>query len=1057
MNTKKKTIKRLIGGTAVCSTLLVAGVGAVAFNTPKLDVHAYNADSTKVEISNSNFNSNTSSSFPFSPNSYTAFSNGKKVENGDSVKTNATAGVIDLTNEKYATKFALAKRDHIDKYVLMIDSSKEDADKDEVTYHSVNYEYRNTSTLTLEANSRYMFSVDVFTVTNSECASLFLYNDKGEVFSSIEKVSSLNTWTTYTFFVATNNIEGTTVTLGMALDGAGTVLFDNLAGAKLSETQYEYNIDKLEELETSGHLPEGSYVEYKKIDNVLKTFTINSSGALVGSPTDLTDFTQTEYEFNDKSTKVVVEDTDGTNNYAIKLSNSEKTYSTYQTNKVFEFGQNRIFKVNVTAKVGNLDGKANLTLKRVNADGTDFENTDHNKTISITSNTTSSSTASVTNDYKTYSFLINSHSSEPVHFKLQFGLGNTETLTVGDLFISEIEISKINYSTYNSASTGSGIEKINFVDAYSSSSIMLDNGDFNAFEIQDYNAPLPAVATNWTATTGSGMQHYGVVNTSTFDADISGLNLSNPHSPSSDNNNVLMMYNAQKDSLSYTSNSKLLSADSYHKFEIDVQSQNAPVRVALVAKKDDKEFEICSKEINTQGIWETVTLFVHAGQQDLSVSLKLTLNSTSYGYAFADNAKFDFLKTADQLKNEFNATESSAFTVIADMADIISSGDADNFATPTYFEKPNVDGVEAGTITLNSANIGNVITENYIEEFNSIAKDGKDKKAIGIRSFEDVAFTTTSKLGYALKTGDDKYYKISVSVFTQGLGANNSETDLSKIGAGFKLTGFDNAFIRLKSENKWTTYSFYIQADAEKTAYLEFCLGNEEAKTKGSAFFADVTFDSSVTKEEFDSVVEDSFTKIVKAETKADDDTTEGETETNEEKEKTPNTTWIYLIPGLLTALAILIAIAGLLARKVNWKKIGRRSKAKSTYDRSKTVSVQFYTRKATSLREEKIRELNKDLETINNERKQFEEQYKVDITRLREMKIKRANPQEIAKLEKDLKKNQKMSASLGMTTNRISDELKFVQTETYLNSLVKKLERENAGKLENNQNEENK
>ena len=48
-------------------------------------------------------------------------------------------------------------------------------------------------------------------------------------------------------------------------------------------------------------------------------------------------------------------------------------------------------------------------------------------------------------------------------------------------------------------------------------------------------------------------------------------------------------------------------------------------------------------------------------------------------------------------------------------------------------------------------------------------------------------------------------------------------------------------------------------------------------------------------------------------------------------------------------------------------------------------------------------------IDKINEERKQYEDVYKQDLTRLREMKIKRANPADIAKLEKDLKKNQKM------------------------------------------------
>ena len=94
-------------------------------------------------------------------------------------------------------------------------------------------------------------------------------------------------------------------------------------------------------------------------------------------------------------------------------------------------------------------------------------------------------------------------------------------------------------------------------------------------------------------------------------------------------------------------------------------------------------------------------------------------------------------------------------------------------------------------------------------------------------------------------------------------------------------------------------------------------------------------------------------------------------------------------------------------------------------------------------MREEKIRELTADLERINGERKQFEDQYKQDLATLRSLKIKRGNPTEIAKLEKDMKKNQKLSASLGLTANKISSELENANTDAYLKSLIRKLEKE--------------
>ena len=58
-------------------------------------------------------------------------------------------------------------------------------------------------------------------------------------------------------------------------------------------------------------------------------------------------------------------------------------------------------------------------------------------------------------------------------------------------------------------------------------------------------------------------------------------------------------------------------------------------------------------------------------------------------------------------------------------------------------------------------------------------------------------------------------------------------------------------------------------------------------------------------------------------------------------------------------------------------------------------------------------------------------------------MKLKRANAVDIAKLEKEMKKNQKLTANIGVTVNKIKSEIDYVNTEAYFNALMKKIERE--------------
>ena len=1030
MNTKKKTIKSILG----CTALLLGGVGAMNMVKPNYETYATGVGSIPVSITNANFNTSTQSSYPYSPSGYNEYNHGQKVTSSDNIEANVEAGVINLTSESYESRFVLAKRTSLDNYVLMIDSTDKDNNS---VMHTVNYGFQTSSSVTLEANSKYMFTVDVFTATNANIANLYLFDANGEVFSSIDNINSYNNWTTYTFFVATNNMETVELKLGMYLEGAGTVLFDNISAFKLSDSEYNLTLNSA----VSGTFSE----ENESTANVVKTFNISNDNKLTDS-SNSTSFTNVEYQFESNSLSYV-KDSDGKNDNAILIKSTEKTFSQYETDEIFTFEQNKIYKVSIKVKTNNLDGTASLQMIRTDIDeeDEDYDADNHNKSIKITSNTVSTS-ESLTNDYKTYSFLINSHSSKTLTYKLKFGLGLSDSLTSGEMYLSEIEVSKIDYETYNSASTGSGTEKINFVDVYSDSSIMLDNGDFNGFKIADYSSPMPATPIDWTVTTGNNTQTFGVVNTQTFENDLYELNLSNLNNPSSsENNNILMMYNATADTLSYKSESKTLSAKTYHKFEIEVQTQNAPLTISLVSTKDDNEIVLSSKTVNTNYSWETISFYVHSGYHDIDVSLKLTLQTESYGYAYVDNAKFNFILTSTQLENEFNTASNSTYSSKIDLTEIISSASNDKFATAQHFTSEKVSGVESGTITLNSTYLDEVIenTSNF-ETFNSLA-ELTDQKVLSIWTTEYVNYKMISNLGFALTS--DKYYKISIAVYTQGLNASETSTDASLMGAGIKLSGFDNSFTSIQSNNEWTTYTFYIQLETDTTTYLELSLGNAEALTKGAVFFGNIEFVEDITASEYNAATISNTVQVVKPEATTDTDDSSTDEE-NDDTNGVSNTTWIYLIPSILTALAIIIAIVGFAVRKIKWKKPTKKSK--NAYDRNKTVSVQYYTRKATTLREQKVRELNVDLEKINAERKQYEDVYKQDLTKLREMKIKRANPNEIAKLEKDLKKNQKISSSLGVTANRISDELRYAQTDAYLSALVKKLSREQSTLNEN-------
>ncbi len=1008
MKTKKKSLKIILSYFLSLILILLANVGLLNVCKNSIDVYAANLQgSSAISIDNSNFNSNTDSEYPFEPISFTA--------SQDIDTAGVEAGVINLDADDYSSysRNPLSSDD----YVLMIESQGS----------NVNFGYTTDNNISLSAGSNYSISVDVYTSNNNGIASLYLFDEDNKVFASIDNISSQNVWTTYTFFISTNNIEDLNLKLGLYIKRAGVVLFDNISAYELNDKTLASRMNS-----TSA----STYTYINEVDNVVNEYDVSNlfTGYEFEQGKNTPDYTMATVVNNTDD----IEASDGSKNTAFKIVNNQATYAKYATADDFlTLDQNTIYKLTINVKTLDLSGNANLQLVQTNLD--DDEEAVDSEVLTITSNTGSSDNLS--NNYDEYTFYINSYPTKSTTYKLIVGLGDEETTTTGTLYITNITLTKVNYDTFSSASSGSTIAKIDLTTDYvfSSSEIMLDNGNFNFLNIEDYNNPYPAGAEAWTVSTGEGDQKYGIVNTSQFDMlDASQYtNLLNPTDPdgTESGNNVLMLYNAGNDTLSYTSTAKTLSAKTYHKFTAQVQTQNSPVTLSLVTTKDDQEVVLSSITVETNlQQWRTVEMYIYTGYQELDVSLKITLDSDNYAYAYVDNTMFDYY--IQPTEDVFNSITNSATVVKTDLSNIISSSNSSSstpFSTPDYFTGTDNDSVFAGVVDLeNTSALNQVIadTENYVS-FTSLA--GENRQVLGIRSMEEVYYTYTSNIGFDLTSGS--YYRISLSVYTQNLQLLTEGVDSELMGASISLSGFDDTFTQIVSNNTWTTYTFYISPDSDVTTYLQLSLGSAQAGTMGDVFFGNIEFDDSLTS--FDGINANDYTKVLNTvSSTTEDDSTDDSTDSTTSPDT--NNNWIYYIPTLLFGLAIVIAIVGVLARKIKWKKPHKKSK--NEYDRNQTVSRQVYMRKATSMREARIRELKKEIETLTNQRTQYENDYKKDLATLRDMKIKRSNPNDIAKLQKDMKKNQKLSANIGVSIEKLQNEIEYVKSEPYLNNLAKKL-----------------
>lgn len=1001
MKSHIKTIKNIICYLVAFILVITANIGLLStFKTDIDTAFAYKGYEEK-SLDNQNFNSNTNTDYPFAPSNWTAST--------DIDDANVKAGVINLNEDDYSKykKNPLSA----DEYVLMIDSKDHDA----------RFGYTSDDTIELEADSYYSISVDVYTSNADGIANIYLTDSKGKEFASLTHKSG--TWTPYTFFVRTNDIDGETLNLGLYIDGDGIVLYDNISIDELNKDTFETR---------KGAISNSSLYSFiDLVDNVVSDIEMTTKP-----------FKETNSEKGDTAYSVagyvnIADDNnadDGNHDMAFKIENKQATYVEYSTNDDYlTFEQNSIQKVTITLKATDLIGKA--TLQLVETSVADNEEGNDLTAISITNST--SSELELDRDFLKYSFYVKGYPTKEAKYKLVVCLGDADNKSTGTIYISNITVSKTTDDIYSNATTGTTTEKKDLTSGYTftSQDFILDNGNFNAIENKDYTKSYPYNPTSWSVTTGENDQKYGVINTAKLD----GLNV-NVKDPDGNlgsvgGNNILMLHNTTADTLSFKSATKSLSAKTYNKFSLQLLTQDAPATVSLVSTKNDNEIVLSSITIDTDYSWQDVELYLYTGYASYDVALKVTLDSSKSAYAFVDNTMFNYF--FDQTKESFD--DASGTNIIkTDLSQLIASNSDEHFSTPINFVGSNNEAVKAGVVSLDGENLQKYVVSNadYLDTFTDTL-GGDNRNVLAIRSLTDVKYTFTSNIGFKLTA--NSYYKISISVYTQNLQILNTEINDELKGATIELTGFDETFTKIVSDNEWTEYTFYICPNNDVTTYLELSLGGD-VTCSGDVFFGNISFvDSGITN--FDDIKASHTTLILnKTATNNNEETDPEDTTTTDNSN---NNAWIYAIPSVLTALAIIIAVVGVMMRRVKFKKFTRKSKNKTDYDRNKTVSKQIYMRKATTLREDKIRETQKELDSLHAERSKYEEDYKHGLTKLREMKLKRITGSEVNKLEKEIKRNQKASAAIGLNITRLENELEYMKTDSYLNSLMKKLANE--------------
>ncbi len=658
----------------------------------------------------------------------------------------------------------------------------------------------------------------------------------------------------------------------------------------------------------------------------------------------------------------------------------------------FTFNRHLINRVIVTLKTENSSGSATLKLAPK-------DNPTDEKVASLAISSSA--------DYSLYEFWVKSSQTDANEYVLKL---NTSGFS-GKLYIYSVESQICTSAQYSSTTTGNNISKLDLSSSTTSSSPYVTNGEFNNASVTDAANPYPLNAENWTFTQSgySDNQYYGIVNL----ADTALYKQNNlpfyVHLPSYDANmkkgNVLMLYPATGEISAFSGSSSLSTG--YAKFSLDIYTlSKAKVEVLL---RSNNDCSLCSLDVyNNNGQWQNVSLYVKAADASANLVVKI---STSTSTTFVDNVKFE----TDVTEQEFiNAAAK------ADLSDLIDTN---------YYAAENVN------LSVVNAKIYNYGDADLTAKLQAEANGWDNEKALRINLNEFGMGSVSTKIGFNLASG--KYYILSFSLFTNVVSSNADENGLNIAFSGYENNTFENVV----AEKNFVSYTYYVKASADKTSNLIINFGNEDVRLKGELFIGNIKFNSlDYTDSQFNKLAENSTTKILATELDENQDDTNTD-DTTESKNKINWRGLPYVISSILFALTIIVAVVGIILRKVKFKKPAK--KTKNEYDRNKTVSKQYYARKAMQLKEEKLAELNSELKTLTDERTKYEETYKADLSKLREMKIRRANKSDISKLEKELKQNQKASASIGINIARVESDIAYVNSASYMASITKRLESE--------------
>ena len=934
-------------------------------------------------FTNSDFELGSGSSRPQSP------SNWSVIQEENNPKTPEANGLISLNT----TEFQQNKADYeLDDYntpptnsvnnnALMINGNDT----------SLYYGYQANSTITLNANSYYQISVQVYTdndklstttIENGAIASVYL---SGEDFDNLEtaKITRINTqrqWATAVFYVATSTTKNSTVNLQLylgqkahtddktAVTSNGFVLFDNVNVTPLSGEEFA-------NLTTANNLGQFSTVVELDDTQLISSgagYVENGNFASLENWTDMENSSNGEIQFvehlaqnvNVNGTDVVFgthksRDGNGTSGVVISANNGFAGIKSAD----IEIKQHQIYRITFWAK-GQLDsGSLNFSLGGILPE-TNYDEDDENASKSANITSLSSSSSAINGGWSLYEFYVVGHPLSDCTVNLTLGIGTKSASATGYVAISDIKSYLV---TTEQMKNGQELNsEAQTLEMYPTSTYTFNNFSFNFVEIDSLNENLsyPLQPLNWTQSNPNNTTS-GVVQLS---------------KDTSSKDNVLKLQTAN-DYQGYTSESVSLSSDAYARITVEAYIPTLNSGSAYITIQNANSVVLAQYKIsNITSGWTTYSFYLHNynASQNLTATLSLgNENETSKGRAFFDNC----IIVTDLTEDDFNAVTASETIQKIDLNSNLLDVTTPDSTTPLYWDLNTVENESNSTINSGIINAGNWERYPFLNanpESPATDDETLSNNILVINSSSPVYAYYASKLSYTFTA--ETYYKVSVYVKTTDLTVDD-ESEYTEDGqqllhgASIILTNIDSSFTAINTntnkddatktaENEWVEYIMYIYTTSDTTSTIQLGLGSENMPTAGYAYFSNMTI-STLTEDEYnletmdyDPEDEESMPSNVLLATNVPEESTDDETTTTPFGSIDP-----FAISTIIIAVAIVIAVVGVFVKrfyKAHPKKVEVVNS--NDYDRLQTLLKDVDRRERKTAINHKIKLLQEEL-----------------------------------------------------------------------------------------------